>query len=196
MRKKSLILFSGGIDSYVAMALEKQKGVDCVSLSFGYDGQPDQEIKAIEEISAREGIPNYIIRYPIIIGERYAGRPVQFTPDNLLYYSMAIAFSRNNGIGKIVGGQNKDDLAHATDARDIFYQGLNKIIKDSYPNYELEIIQPLLNMSKLEVVKKGLELKIPLELTWSCQGSGPDPCMSCSNCHGREEISRELGVKL
>ncbi|PIN81304.1 hypothetical protein COV11_02245 [Candidatus Woesearchaeota archaeon CG10_big_fil_rev_8_21_14_0_10_30_7] len=196
MKKKSLILFSGGIDSYVAMALEKQSGAECVSLSFEYAGQPDQEIRAIREISAIERVPNYIVRHPVIIGAKYGEKPVQFIPDNLVYYSMAIAFSRNNKISRIIGGQNKDDSVHATDAKNMFYEGLNKIIVNNYPDSVLEIVQPLLNMTKLEVVEKGLELNLPLELTWSCQNSGHKPCIFCSNCRSREEISKKLGVNL
>jgi len=196
MKKKSLVLFSGGIDSYVAMTLEKQRGSDLVSLSFKYDGQPKPEIRAIKKISEKENIPNYLINHPKITSRGRIGRPVQFMPDNLLYYSMAISFSKNNGINRIVGGQNKDDMQYSIDAESAFYDYLNNLISNTYPNNELIIVQPLLKMTKLEVVKKGLELKIPLELTWSCQGLGPEPCMDCSNCRSRKRISEELGIKL
>ena len=156
-KSKSLVLLSGGIDSYVALALEKRRGSDCSSLSFRYDGQSLLEVKAIQEISKRENVPNYMIKHPKIIGKMYAGKPVQFSPDNLLYYSIAICFARNNNLSRIVGGQNKDDLIHAPDADAIFYRSLNGVLEESYSNIDIKIIQPLLNMTKMEVVKKAQE---------------------------------------
>jgi len=196
-KQKSLVLLSGGIDSYVALALEKQMKFNCTSLSFVYDGQPEQELRSIQEISKREIVPNYLVKHPQIIGEKnLIERIFNFAPDNLLYYSIAIAFARNNGMGRIVGGQNKDDLSDVADANNKFYNNLNNIVSNAYPNLDIELVQPLINMTKLEVVEKGLELNLPLDSTWSCQSKGHNPCGICSSCITRYEIAEKLNIKL
>lgn len=61
---------------------------------------------------------------------------------------------------------------------------------------QIEILQPLIHMSKEEVVKLGIELGVPLERTWSCQEAYEDPCKKCSSCETRYEIAHKLNIKL
>ncbi len=193
--KKSLVLLSGGIDSYVALALEKGAGFECSTLSFAYEGQPIPELRAIREISNRENVINYSIFHPSIsfLGQSLPIR--SFVPNNLLYYSMAVVFAGNNGFQRVVGGQNRDDFTYCSDAGNSFYESFNNLVK-SYSFKDVQIFQPLLDKTKREVVELGLSLNLPLKITWSCEGRGPGTCGVCPNCTSRHKIFNDLGISL
>ncbi|MFH1365377.1 MAG: 7-cyano-7-deazaguanine synthase [archaeon] len=194
--RRSLILLSGGIDSYVALKLEKEAKKECITLSFSYKNQSPSELRAIQEICNREKLPNYLIANSLINRKNKGEKKDPFIPDNLLYYTIAICFARENRIERIVGGQNKGDFSFVPESERNFYQNINEFIKKTYTSYNIQIFQPLLELTKLEVVKKGLELRMPLEITWSCQSKKKHPCGICSSCKERKRIAKKLMIKL
>lgn len=185
---KALVLISGGIDSSVALYWALQQGIECQCLTFVYEGQAEAEREAVDFICRSTGTYLYTTSHP-----RLSGKDL-LTPDNLLYYSVAISFARKIGCDTVIGGQNMDDLSEARkEARD-FYSLLNKLIDADYEKKKITVVQPLICLTKNEVIKMGLRLKVPLKNTWSCQSSGPDPCFTCSSCINRNKAFKELGV--
>ena len=192
--KRSLVMVSGGIDSAVALFWAKSVGMECEGITFTYPDQAEEEKKAIDFICNETSIKLYSVKHPLVKEKKGNFRNV-FSPDNLLYYSIAVSLARKKGMEHIVGGQNKDDLEDSQDAAAEFYTHFNSMLKTGYGN-QIEIIQPLIQMMKEEVVKLGLKLGVPLEYTWSCQDTEPDPCRTCSNCVTRYEIATNLNIKL
>ncbi|HII16250.1 MAG TPA: hypothetical protein HA362_08160 [Nanoarchaeota archaeon] len=192
MEKKSTVLISGGIDSCVALYWAIKEGLGPSCLTFTYPEQPQPEKEAIDRICAATNTPRYSIEHPLVLGADI--KPL--IPDNLFYYATAIAFARNNGIDYVIGGQNKDDWIESNDAPPMFYNQMNNLLNTSYGQDIIQILQPLLYLSKLDVVKLGLSLGAPLEHTWSCQGAGPNPCGICSSCITRTEIAKQMGINL
>ncbi|MCG2718727.1 MAG: 7-cyano-7-deazaguanine synthase [Nanoarchaeota archaeon] len=188
-KKKALILLSGGIDSTVALYWALEKGYDCSGLAFQYKNQPEAEQDAIKAVCETKRLNLYILNHPEITSKN---KPFKtFKPDNFLYYSLASTFAKENGFNYIIGGQIRDDWVHK-DAKPTFYENLNKFLHDDYPT----IIQPMLNLDKEKVVREGLRMGAPLELTWSCEKNGKIPCSDCDQCKDRKKISKKLKIKL
>ncbi len=191
---KSLVMVSGGIDSAVALFWAKSVGMECEGITFTYPGQAEPEKKAIDFICNETSTKLYSVKHPLVKGDNGNFRDV-FSPDNLLYYSIAVSLARTNGMKYIVGGQNKEDLEDSQDAGADFYTHFNSMLRTGFGD-QVEILQPLIHLMKEEVVKLGLKLGVPLEYTWSCQDTGPDPCKICSSCVTRYEIATNLNIKL
>ena len=191
---KALVMISGGIDSAVALFWAKSVGLECEGLTFIYPNQAEPEKKAIDFICNETRTKLYSVKHPLVKGDKGNFRDI-FSPDNLLYYSIAVSLARINEKNYVVGGQNKEDLEDSQDATADFYTHFNSMLKTGYGN-QVEIIQPFIQMMKEEVVKLGLKLGVPLENTWSCQDTEPDPCITCSSCVTRYEIATNLNIKL
>jgi 7-cyano-7-deazaguanine synthase len=194
VNNRSLVMVSGGIDSAVALFWARSQGQHCEALTFLYPTQAEQEKKAINFICDSTDTKLYSVRHPLVSENKQDFKDI-FSPDNLLYYSIAISLAREKGLSSIVGGQNKEDLEDSLDAESDFYIHFNSMLRIGYEN-KIEIIQPLINMSKEEVVKLGIELGVPLERTWSCQEAYKEPCKQCSSCETRYEIAQKLNIKL
>ena len=191
---KCLVLISGGIDSAVALFWAKYSGMVCEGLTFMYNNQAKAEKKAIQYICKNSNTQLNYVKHPLV-GENKKNLKDIFYPDNLLYYSIAISFARQKEVKYIIGGQNKDDFQESKDAQTKFYENFNSILRTCYKN-NIKIVQPLINMTKEEVVKLGIKLKVPLEHTWSCQNKVSKPCNTCSSCITRSEISKKLNIRI
>lgn len=194
VKNRSLVMVSGGIDSAVALFWARSQGWECEALTFLYQTQVEQEKKAIDFICDSTETKLYSVRHPLVSENKHDFRDI-FSPDNLLYYSIAVSLAREKGLSTIIGGQNKEDLEDSLDAGYDFYMHFNSMLKTGYDN-EIKIIQPFINMSKEEVVKLGIELGVPLERTWSCEKGYEDPCKKCSSCETRYKIADKLNIKL
>ena len=191
---RSLVMVSGGIDSAVALFWAMSKGQHCEALTFLYPNQAKQEKKAIDYICDSTSTRLYSIGHPLVSENKIDFRDI-FSPDNLLYYSIAVSLAREKGLSYVIGGQNKEDFKESLDAGSNFYSHFNSMLKTGYDE-QIEILQPLIHMSKEEVVKLGIKLGVPLEKTWSCQEAYEDPCKECSSCETRYEIAHKLNIKL
>lgn len=100
---------------------------------------------------------------------------------------------------KIFIAANALDYSGYPDCRPEYYRRLNELMKITSKvgiqyNIEMKIETPLLNMTKKEIAQLGLELKAPLDQTWSCYVGGEVPCQECDSCKLRAQGFEELGV--
>ena len=119
-------------------------------------------------------------------GSSYAG---------LFLYSVAsIALSKDCNV--IFYGAHSDDAAGSAypDCSDAFNQAMKDAIYLGSGN-QVTIEAPFVNWTKADVVKKGLELNVPYELTWSCYEGGEKPCGKCGTCIDRAAAFEKNGVK-
>ena len=93
-------------------------------------------------------------------------------------------------------GAHADDAAGNAypDCSSAFHNAISDAIYIGSGN-QLKVEAPFVNMTKAEVVKKGLGLKVPYELTWSCYEGKEKPCMVCGTCIDRAEAFRLNGIK-
>lgn len=211
---KALVLFSGGIDSTTALGLAiKKYGKDQVTaLSVSYGQKHDKEIKAATAVAEYYGVEHLFLdlskifqysncsllqqsteeipeeSYAEQISKTNGDKPVStYVPfRNGLFLSSAASIALSKECEVINYGAHADDSAGFAypDCSSVFNNAMNEAIWEG-SGHQLKIEAPFVNMSKAEVVRIGLELKVPYELTWSCYEGGEKPCGKCGTCIDR-----------
>lgn len=219
---KALVLFSGGVDSTtcLAMAVDKYGAENVIALSIYYGQKHNKEIECSRKIADYYGVKLKTLDLALIFAdsdcslltgsgaeipkETYAeqlektdGKPVStYVPfRNGLFLSSASSIALSNDCSVIYYGAHSDDSAGNAypDCSDDFNNAMNRAIYLGSGG-QLEIIAPFVNLTKVDVVKKGLELGVPYEMTWSCYEGGNKPCGTCGTCRDRIKAFEMNGV--
>lgn len=220
---KALVLFSGGVDSTIClgMAIEKYGVENVCALSVSYGQKHTKEIEASDKIAAYYGVEHIYLDLAKIFEysdcsllshsdaeipeESYAsqlektdGKPVStYVPfRNGLFLSSAASIAISKGCDVIYYGAHSDDAAGNAypDCSDAFNNAMSDAIYIG-SGEQLRIEAPFVKWTKADVVKKGLELKVPYEYTWSCYEGGDKPCGKCGTCIDRAKAFEANGVK-
>ena len=220
---KALVLFSGGVDSTtcLGMAIEKYGVENVCALSVSYGQKHTKEIEASDKIAAYYGVEHIYLDLAKIFEysdcsllshsdaeipeESYAsqlektdGKPVStYVPfRNGLFLSSAASIAISKGCDVIYYGAHSDDAAGNAypDCSDAFNNAMSDAIYIGIGE-QLKIEAPFVKWTKADVVKKGLELKVPYEYTWSCYEGGDKPCGKCGTCIDRAKAFEANGVK-
>lgn len=126
-----------------------------------------------------------------------AGRdiPVTYVPfRNAHFLSVAVSWAEVLGAEKIYIGAVEPDSSGYPDCRPAYYRAFNEVIKAGTKEGRIEILTPLIAMRKAEIVRLGLELQAPLDLTWSCYSREDQACGVCDSCVLRLRAFREAGA--
>ena len=219
---RALVLTSGGVDSTtcLAMAVEKYGCENVVALSVSYGQKHSKEIEASKKIADYYSVEHIYLNLAEIFKfsdcsllehsdkeiphESYNdqikvtdGKPVStyvpFRNGLFLASAASIALSKNCQI--IYYGAHSDDAAGSAypDCSEAFNNAMNTAIFEG-SGKQLTIEAPFVSWTKKEVVKKGLELKVPYELTWSCYEGNDKPCGTCGTCIDRLAAFEANGV--
>ena len=198
------MLLSGGIDSATALYLTRKTG-PVRAVSFEFHGIAQSELKSARAIAGHAGVLEHrIVRLPDlkeggdIPGFKLAGRPPSYIPlRNSVFYSLAASFAEEVDADAIVGGHNKDDEKVFEDVSSRFFAPLQAALRAASPTLRrnrLRIVRPLRNLTKPEVIRLGVSLGVPLELTWSCHRDSAEHCWRCEGCLSRRRAFRVAGV--
>lgn len=220
---KALVLSSGGVDSTTALALAVSRyGKDnVIALSVSYGQKHDKEILAAKAVSAFYGVEQLFLDLSKIFqysncsllqqsteeipDESYARqiektegeKPVStYVPfRNGLFLSSAASIALSKDCSVILYGAHADDSAGFAypDCSPMFNDAMNQAIFEG-SGHQLKVEAPFVNMTKAEVVKMGLELNAPYELTWSCYEGKDVPCGKCGTCIDRAAAFAANGV--
>ena len=220
---KILVLSSGGVDSTtcLAMAVKEVGAENVLALSVYYGQKHDKEIQAAKKVAEYYGVERMELDLSVIfagsncsllkqstediplesyaqqIEETHGERPVStYVPfRNGLFLSSAASIALSHGCSKIMYGAHADDAAGAAypDCSLDFVNAMNQAIYLGSGN-QLTIEAPFVSLTKADVVKKGLELGVPYELTWSCYEGGEKPCGKCGTCIDRQKAFEKNGV--
>ena len=222
MSEKALVLVSGGLDSTtcLGLAVKKYGKENVVALSVYYGQKHDKEITSAKEVTEYYDVEwlqldlSKMFEYSDcsllshsekeIPKESYAkqlektnGTPVStYVPfRNGLFLSSAAAIALSKGCSYIYYGAHSDDAAGNAypDCSDAFNKAMHDAVYIGSGN-QLQIEAPFVNMTKADVVKLGLELNVPYELTWSCYEGGDKPCGVCGTCIDRQAAFEKNGV--
>ena len=220
---KALVLFSGGVDSTTCLGLAVKKyGADNVTaLSVSYGQKHIKEIEAAAAITKYYGTERIELDLSLIFQysdcsllknseqniphESYSeqlkktnGSTVStYVPfRNGLFLAPAASIALSKKCGIIYYGAHADDSAGNAypDCSEAFNNAMNTAIYEG-SGRRLEISAPFVGMSKAEVVKLGLSLDVPFELTWSCYEGGDRPCGKCGTCIDRAKAFKLNGIK-
>jgi len=200
-KKKAIVLLSGGLDSTTTLFYAIERGFDCCALVFDYGQRHRKELKSAAAIAKDKNIPFTIIKIklpwkgssllekemPLPVRKKMKGIPSTYVPArNTIFISFALSYAEAVGAGAIFIGANAVDFSGYPDCRPAYYQAFQKLIEKATKKGDIMIIAPLLNMTKKQIIKLGMELGAPLHKTWSCYAGGKMPCGVCDSCQLRE----------
>lgn len=220
---KVMVLSSGGVDSTTALAMAvKEYGSENVTaLSIFYGQKHDKEIQASDKTAEYYGVEHIKMDLSSVFDysncsllshsdkdipkESYAeqikktgGVPVStYVPfRNGLFLSAAASIALSKNCSEIYYGAHADDSAGNAypDCSAVFNEAMNRAIYEG-SGKQLTIKAPFVNMNKAEVVKTGLKLGVPYELTWSCYEGEDKPCGKCGTCIDRRTAFEANEIK-
>jgi 7-cyano-7-deazaguanine synthase len=121
--------------------------------------------------------------------------PVTYVPfRNAHFLSVAVSWAEVLGAEKVYIGAVEPDSSGYPDCRPEYYRAFNEVIKTGTKDGRIEIVTPVIGLRKTEIVKLGLELGAPFDLTWSCYSRGDRACGVCDSCVLRRRAFEKAGA--
>ena len=202
---KAIILLSGGLDSTTVLAIAKEQGYDCYALSFDYGQKQRSELKSSKKISNQfQVIEHRIMQISLndiggsaltdknISIPKYSDSneiPITYVPArNTIFLSFALAWAKVIDCQNIFIGVNALDYSGYPDCRPEFIKAFedmaNLATKQSVEGDRINIMTPLINMSKAEIIQTGLRLSVNYSETTSCYDANAngEACGECDAC--------------
>ena len=215
-RKEAIVLLSGGLDSCVAAVWAAARyGLRLLHADYGQRTAARERL-AFDRIAAALQVPGdrrrtmvhpelgrlggsslTDARLPVERGEpdrsRVPGTYVPFRNTHLL--AAAVSWAEVVGASRVVIGCVEEDASGYPDCREEYVAAFNRlIVEGSRSGAALQVEAPLLHRSKAEIVRLGLDLGAPLELSWSCYTGSAMACGACESCRLRLRSFREAGA--
>lgn len=222
-REKALVLCSGGVDSttLLARAVARYGAENVYALSISYGQKHVREIEAARAVAAFYGVEQRFLdlgaifadsacsllsqsEVPVPHGDYAAqqaeadGAPVStYVPfRNGLFLSAAASMALSLECSVVYYGAHHDDWAGSAypDCSPAFVKAMAAAIAEGTGG-ELRLSAPFVNATKADIVREGLSLGVPYELTWSCYEGGDVPCGQCATCLDRAAAFAANGVE-
>ena len=207
------MLLSGGMDSCVCAALaERDCGAAAVHISYGQRTE-ERERRAFLAISERLGISQrLIVRNEALraiggsaltdggipvpqAGRLGPGIPVTYVPfRNAHFLSVAVSWAEVLAAAQVYIGAVEPDGSGYPDCRPAYYQAFNEVVRTGTKDGRIQIVTPLIGLRKAEIVRLGLELGVPFDLTWSCYSHEDRACGVCDSCVLRLQAFHDAGA--
>lgn len=203
MNKKAIILLSGGLDSLVSTAVVSQNYGIITALHFNYGQKPfEKEFEACKKICEYYSIDLQLINLDWLsaistasalnannISSSKTGKDYWIPNRNGLLVNIAACYAEAEDCNYVVIGANIEEAQGFKDNSKDFISASSNLFKYSTQN-NVEVVAPLINLNKKQIVEKAIELDAPLELIWSCYHDGEKHCGSCPSCKLLKEALR------
>jgi 7-cyano-7-deazaguanine synthase len=214
MTNRAVVLLSGGMDSCVCAALAT-RDFDAAAVHVSYGQRTEErERKSFLAVCDRLGIKDRLLvrnealraiggsaltDQNIAVPESHTiGKdvPVTYVPfRNAHFLSVAVSWAEVLGAEKIYIGAVEQDSSGYPDCRPAYYAAFNSVIRAGTKEGKIEIVAPLIDLRKHEIVRLGLELGAPFDLTWSCYSREDRACGVCDSCVLRLRAFEQAGAK-
>ena len=216
---KAIVLVSGGLDSTTCLAMAREKGFDLYALTFNYGQRHDHELNSAKMVVDFFNIQNHSIididlaqfggsalTDKIDVPKKrdlsdMAEIPVTYVPArNTVFLSLALAWAEVLGSFDIFIGVNALDYSGYPDCRpeyiSSFEKTANLATKAGVSGSSFRIHTPLIDLTKSEIVKVGMDLGVDYSLTSSCYDPDQEgnPCGLCDACYLRLKGFKEAGI--
>jgi 7-cyano-7-deazaguanine synthase len=213
---KAVVLLSGGLDSATTAAIAFAEGYEVIALSFRYGQRHEKELIAAMKIAKFLGIKEH---YTIDVnlsqwggsaltdesiempkdGVKFGVIPATYVPGrNTVFIAIALSLAEAKEAEAIYLGINAVDYSGYPDCRPEYikaYQQLaNLSSKVGTEGKAPKLVAPLIQDSKVEIVRRALRLGVPISETWSCYQGGENPCGVCDSCRIRDRALIEAGA--
>jgi 7-cyano-7-deazaguanine synthase len=216
-KSRAVVLLSGGMDSCVCAALAARNH-DAAALHVSYgqrtEGRERQSFLAIcQRLNIREKLLLRIDALRAIGGSALTDEnipvptgdavghvsghdiPVTYVPfRNAHFLAAAVSWGEVLGAEKIYIGAVEQDSSGYPDCRPAYYEAFNQVIKAGTKEGTIAIVTPLIRLRKAEIVRLGLELGAPFDLTWSCYSRQDRACGVCDSCALRLRAFAAVGA--
>ena len=216
--KKAISVFSGGLDCCVATS-SFAEGWQIHAITFNYGQKAfERELKAAKEICSKMNWTHEVIDLPWLskistsslnTDEEIPDVNVEDLDDleksgesassvwvparNMVFTSIAVSYAESIGAEAIIVGWDKEEAATFPDNSKEFLNTFNELIDVGSPD-NIKIEAPAIDLTKEEIVKLGIEVGAPMELSYSCYKGGDKHCGVCESCMRRKRAFKQLGV--
>lgn len=205
------MILSGGLDSTVCLAGAVREHSPVLALTVDYGQRHRVELDRAAAVAQHFGVEHVVQRLDLstwggsaltdatlavpTAAEAAAGTgiPITYVPGrNLIFLSLAVAFAEARACDTVIIGVNALDYSGYPDCRPEFINSFNGTaglaLRDA-----VTVAMPLVDLSKADIVRRGVELDAPLHLTWSCYRGETEPCGDCDACALRAKGFAEAG---
>jgi 7-cyano-7-deazaguanine synthase len=213
-KKRAVVLLSGGMDSCVCAALAA-RDYAAAALHISYGQRTEQRerksflaicdrLNIREQLTVRNealraiggsALTDQHIAVPTVPA---AGHeiPITYVPfRNAHFLSVAVSWAEVLGASKIYIGAVEPDSSGYPDCRPAYYEAFNRVIAAGTKEGKIQIVTPLIAMRKAEIIRLGLELNAPFDLTWSCYSHEDQACGLCDSCVLRLRAFAAVGIR-
>ena len=219
--KRAVVLLSGGLDSTTVLAIARSQGYEPYALSFRYGQRHVWELEAAKRVAEALGAKQHRVAQidlRVFGGSALTdeidvpkgrdteamshGIPITYVPArNTIFLSFALAWAEVLGSSDVFIGVNALDYSGYPDCRPEFISAYEKMANlatkagvEGHQN--LHVHTPLIDLSKAQIIARGLELGVNYALTSSCYDPAPggEPCGQCDSCLLRQKGFRENGI--
>ncbi|MEW9491751.1 MAG: 7-cyano-7-deazaguanine synthase QueC [Candidatus Aramenus sulfurataquae] len=216
-RKRALVIASGGLDSTVAATKLLREGYEVTLLHFNYRHKAEErEREAVRKIAEYLHVPLIEIDTELfriignttllkgggeIVKDRNGEEGAEFAHEwvparNSIFLTVALGIAEAQGYDAVATGINLEESGAYPDNEMELMRLFNKLSPYvTGPNKKVEVLMPVGNLVKHEIVRLGVEIGAPLHLTWSCYEGGEKHCGKCGPCYMRKTAFRINGLK-
>ncbi|MFO0822560.1 MAG: 7-cyano-7-deazaguanine synthase QueC [Gemmataceae bacterium] len=212
MADKVVVIYSGGLDSTTLLYHLRAEGSKIVALSVNYGQRHlDRELAAADAICTHLGVERRTVDLTSLVGffggnvltgagvlpeGEYAPETIGQTlvPNrNMVLLSVGLAWTVSLGFDAVAFGAHGGEHTNYPDCQPSFAEAMDRAAQvcDFRP---IRVRAPFVNWVKADVVRRGAELGVPFELTWSCYAGGEVHCGKCSTCIDRRTAFAKAGV--
>jgi 7-cyano-7-deazaguanine synthase len=216
---KAVVLLSGGLDSSTVLYLARSEGYSCYALSFDYQQRHRRELESAAEIAISAGVAAHqVVSFDLRLwggsaltdnsvalpqdrdlSEMSESIPITYVPArNTIFLSFALAYAEAIEASRVYIGVNALDYSGYPDCRPDYIEAMRSVYqlgtKQGREGKPIEIITPLIDLKKTEIIQLGNQLGVPWAQTWSCYAGDKVPCGICDSCLLRLAAFGELGL--
>ncbi|MFZ7137355.1 MAG: 7-cyano-7-deazaguanine synthase QueC [archaeon] len=208
MNEKCVVVLSGGPDSVTTVYWAKNQGYDVSAITCKYGQIASKEVEHAKLVAEKLGIPLKVIDLSSL-REIYMGvtsvcdeniimtgdfsQPIIVPFRNAIFLSVAVAYASAIGATKIFYGAHGSDEPFYPDCRPQFYKSFEETARMG-TDEDITVDAPFGGGPKSEIIKKGSELGVPFELTWSCYFGREKHCGTCESCMNRKRAFEEAQI--
>jgi 7-cyano-7-deazaguanine synthase len=219
--RRAVVLVSGGLDSATALAEARAAGFECYAMSFNYGQRHRQELEAAQRVCDSLGVGKHVVidlNLRAIGGSALtadvdvpkhrdeatmsSGIPVTYVPArNTVFLAIALGWAETLGAFDLFIGVNAVDYSGYPDCRPEFiraFESLSNLATQAgvEGKGKFQIRTPLIQLTKAQIIQRGVKLGVDFGLTHSCYDPTPDgrPCGACDSCVLRAKGFAEAGL--
>ncbi|KDE59840.1 7-cyano-7-deazaguanine synthase [Halostagnicola sp. A56] len=209
--KRAVVLLSGGMDSATAAYEARARGYDICALHTSYGQRTEtRELECARTLAETLEVDDFLrieTGHLAAIGgssltdddlavgdaepdsDEIPNTYVPFRNANLL--AMAVSYAEARDCGAVFIGAHSEDFAGYPDCRPAFFEAFEAVVDaGTKPGTDISIEAPFVEWSKTDIARRGLELEVPYEHTWSCYRDDEPACGTCDSCAFRLEAFR------